>query len=73
MIKVEDRVLHKTFNYSGVVVAYGGRLIEGNYLPTLKVRLTNGSIANHKIVVEDLARRWIPSNAQLPGQDRQGR
>lgn len=64
MFKAEDYVLHRMFRYSGTVIGYGRRLVNGNYLPTLKVRLSSSVIESQGIVVEDLTSRWIRSNIE---------
>lgn len=64
MFKTEDYVLHRIFRYSGTVIGYGRRLVNGNYLPTLKVRLSSSVIESQGIVVEDLTSRWMRSNIE---------
>lgn len=72
MFRTEDYVLHRMFRCSGMVIGYGRRLVNGNYLPTLKVRLANPvrqsrrSIQcdrTQKIIVEDLTSRWVHRSA----------
>ena len=63
-MKIEDYVLHKTVGHAGTVVGYGQRLIDGNYLPTLKVRLSSGVITSKGILVEDLVSTWKRANIE---------
>ncbi|WP_416672543.1 hypothetical protein [Egbenema bharatensis] len=64
MFKTEDYVLHRRFRYSGTVTGYGQRLVDGNYLQTLKVRLASSVMDSQEIIVEDLTSRWIRSNIE---------
>lgn len=64
MFKTEDYVLHKVFKYSGTVISCGQRLVNGSYLPTLRVRLACSVIDSQAMVVEDLASRWQRSNIE---------
>ncbi|GAB4370235.1 MAG: hypothetical protein Kow00121_10770 [Elainellaceae cyanobacterium] len=59
MFRTEDYVLHRMFRYSGMVIGYGRRLVNGNYVPTLKVRLVNHALNRRKIVVEDVTSHWV--------------
>jgi len=64
MFKTEDYVLHKMFKYSGTVIGCGRRLVNGSYLPTLRVRLSSSVIDSQNMVVEDLTSRWTRSNIE---------
>lgn len=64
MFKAEDDVLHKMFKYSGTVIGHGQRLVNGSYLPTLRVRLASSVIDSQGMVVEDLVSRWTRSNIE---------
>jgi hypothetical protein len=64
MFKTEDYVLHRRFRYAGTVTGYGQRLVDGNYMPTLKVRLSSSVMDSQGIIVEDLTSRWIRSNIE---------
>jgi hypothetical protein len=64
MFRTEDYVLHRMFRYSGTVIGYGRRLVNGNYMPTLKVRLASSVVASQGIIVEDLTSRWVRSNIE---------
>jgi hypothetical protein len=43
-MKIEDYVLHKTLGHAGKVVEFGQQLVDGNYLLTLKVRLSSSGV-----------------------------
>lgn len=64
MFKAEDYVLHTMFKYSGTVIGYGRRLVNGSYLPTLRVRLASSMIDSQGMVLEDLVSRWTRSNIE---------
>ncbi|PSB11745.1 hypothetical protein C7B61_22090 [filamentous cyanobacterium CCP1] len=64
MFRTEDYVLHRMFRYSGTVIGYGRRLVDGNYMPTLKVRLSSSVVESQDIIVEDLTSRWVRSNIE---------
>lgn len=64
MFKAEDYVLHKMFKYSGTVIGFGRRLVNGSYLPTIRVRLSSSVIDSQGMVVEDLVSRWTRSNIE---------
>lgn len=63
-MKIEDYVLHKTVGHAGTVVGYGQRLVNGNYLPTLKVRLPSSVIDSKGMLVEDLVSNWKRANIE---------
>jgi hypothetical protein len=63
-MKLEDYVLHKTIGHAGTVIGYGKRLVDGNYLPTLKVRLSSSVINSRGMLVEDLISSWRRSNIE---------
>lgn len=63
-MKIEDYVLHKTVGHAGTVVGYGQRLVDGNYLPTLKVRLPSSVITSKGMLVEDLVSTWKRANIE---------
>lgn len=63
-MKIEDYVLHKTVGHAGTVVGYGQRLVNGNYLPTLKVRLPSSVINSPGMLVEDLVSNWKRANIE---------
>lgn len=63
-MKIEDYVLHKTVGYAGTVVGYGQRLVDGNYLPTLKVCLPSSVITSKGMLVEDLVSSWKRANIE---------
>jgi hypothetical protein len=64
MVKARSYVLHKTIRRTGTVVGHGCRLVNGAYLPTLKVRLVSQTLNREGIVVEDLASQWLYSNRE---------
>ena len=63
-MKIEDYVLHRTVGHAGTVVGYGQRLVNGNYLPTLKVRLPSSVINSEGMLVEDLISNWKRANIE---------
>jgi hypothetical protein len=63
-MKVEDYVLHKTIGHAGTVIGYGRRLVNGTYVPTLKVRLSSSVITSKGMLVEDLVGNWSRANIE---------
>lgn len=63
-MKIEDYVLHKMLGHAGTVVRFGQRLVNGNYLPTLKVRLPSSVINSKGMLVEDLVSNWKRANIE---------
>lgn len=63
-MKIEDYVLHKTVGHAGTVVGFGKRLVNGKYLPTLKVRLPSSVINSKGMLVEDLVSNWKRANIE---------
>ncbi|GAB4533978.1 MAG: hypothetical protein Tsb0014_19870 [Pleurocapsa sp.] len=56
MFNLSDRVQHKLTGDVGVVVGYGHRIVDRNYVITLKVRLIRAN--SIKLMVEDLFSKW---------------
>ena len=64
MAKIGDVVLHKTTKQSGKVVGYGHQIVSGVYLPTLTVRVLEGTGINPGSFVEDLSSEWLPIESE---------
>lgn len=60
MFNIGDRVIHKTTKNIGQVFGYGHRVIDGIYLPTLLVRVIEGTKLYPKGFIEDLSSEWMP-------------
>lgn len=58
MFNLDDTVSHKLSGYAGKVVAYGHRMVKGNYEPTICVRITHGLTTSRLMFVEDLVSLW---------------
>jgi hypothetical protein len=56
MFNLSDRVQHKLTGDVGVVVGYGHRIVDHQYITTVKVRLTRAN--SIKLMVEDLFSKW---------------
>ena len=59
LIAIDDFVQHRQAGYVGKVVGYGHQMIDGMYLPTLIVRLSEIAGTNHAGFVEDLSSAWV--------------
>lgn len=60
MFQVGDRVQHQQTGSSGKVIGYGHEILNGVYLPTLKVRVLRATGLNQTGFAEDLSEAWIP-------------
>ncbi|WP_250124655.1 hypothetical protein [Chroococcidiopsis sp. CCMEE 29] len=58
MLRVGDVVLHQKTGQSGIVIGYGHQILDGVYLPTLIVQLTEKG-QSQKRFVEDLSSEWM--------------
>lgn len=66
-IGIGDRVQHKKSGNLGEVLGHGHRIVDGAYLPTLKVRVDLGT--KIKTIVEDLSSEWrFQSTELIPSQ-----
>jgi hypothetical protein len=61
MFNIGDRVIHKTTKNIGQIFGYGHRVIDGIYLPTLLVRVKEGTKIYPKGCLEDLSSEWMPT------------
>lgn len=50
--------MHKLSGYTGKVIGYGHRMIDGAYQPTIRVNVTYSLSANRLTIVEDLISLW---------------
>ncbi len=61
MLKVGDNVLHQKNGHSGKVIGYGHQMLNGVFLPTLKVRVVQGTEQSQRgFIEEDLFEVWQP-------------
>lgn len=60
MFNIGDRVIHKTTKNIGQIFGYGHRVIDDVYLPTLLVRVNEGTKIYPKSCLEDLTSEWMP-------------
>lgn len=58
MFNVEDYAVHLVTGCIGKVIGYGHQMIDGAYLPTLKVRVTQGTETTVGSFVEDIHSAW---------------
>jgi len=58
MFNLDDYVSHKLSGYLGKVVAYGHQMVDGAYLPTIRVRIYNQLTTSQLMFVEDLVPLW---------------
>lgn len=58
MFNLDDCVSHKMSGYIGKVVAYGHRMVNGAYHPTIRVKITHSLTTGQPMFVEDLASLW---------------
>ncbi len=52
-----QRVQHKQTGDIGIVVGYGNRQVNGNYLTTIKVQITRSTTT--KEILESLVNEWL--------------
>lgn len=60
MFQVGDCVQHQLTGSYGKVIGYGHEILDGVYLPTLKVRVLRNTGLSQKGFVEDLFDVWMP-------------
>jgi hypothetical protein len=60
VLNIGDYALHKTTGNLGQVVAYGYEMLDGAYLPTIKVEVRNNTGIKQRTFVEDLSNTWLP-------------
>lgn len=58
MFNLDDYVSHKLSGYLGKVVAYGHQMVNGAYLPTIRVKIHNHLTTSQLMFVEDLVPLW---------------
>lgn len=59
MLKVGDNVLHQKNGYAGKVIGYGHEIVNGVFMPTLKVRVSRTPGENQKgFIEEDVSSVW---------------
>lgn len=58
MLNIGDYALHKRTGSLGQVVAYGHEILDGVYLPTIKVEIRNTTEIGQRTFVEDLSHTW---------------
>jgi len=58
MFNLDDYVSHKLSGYIGKVVAYGHQMVDGTYLPTIRVRIHNHLTTSQLMFVEDIVGLW---------------
>ena len=58
MLNVEDYAVHRKTGWVGKVIGYGHLMLNGTYLPTLKVHLVKGSGSAQGSIIEDLSSAW---------------
>lgn len=58
MFNLDDYVSHKLSGYLGKVVAYGHQMVDGAYVPTIRVRINSHLTTNQLMFVEDLVPLW---------------
>ena len=59
LIAVDDFVQHQQTGHIGKVVGYGHQMIDGVYLPTLIVKLSETTGTYQTGFVEDLSSAWM--------------
>ena len=59
MLNIGDYTQHQKTNLLGQVVGYGHEMIEGAYLPTLKVRVIQGAGKQQGDYFEDVSSAWV--------------
>ncbi|MBD1996693.1 hypothetical protein H6F88_06065 [Oculatella sp. FACHB-28] len=64
MLNVEDYAVHRKTGWIGKVTGYGHLMLNGTYLPTLKVHLLKGSGAVQGSIIEDLSSSWMEVEAE---------
>lgn len=59
MLAIGDVALHQKTGHFGTVVGYGHEILDGIYITTLKVRVTNFTDSNKRsFIQEDLCSVW---------------
>ncbi len=66
MFNLNDAVSHKLSGYVGKVVAYSHRMVDGDYQPTIRVKVTHGLTTNQLMFVEDIVSLWERVEQALP-------
>lgn len=61
MLNIGDYAHHRSSGNAGKVVAYGHQIVDGVYLPTLKVevQVVNESGKKTRIFIEDVFQEWM--------------
>lgn len=59
MLSLGAYAIHKITGHTGEVSGYGLRVVNGTYLPTLKVRVTTRKRQTRGCCVEDVTSAWL--------------
>lgn len=68
MINIGDYAVHQTTGNVGKVFGYGHQIVDGVYLPTLKVRVSTGTEVNQESFVESLSSEWVLLEEEAPSE-----
>ncbi len=59
MLKIGDYALHQTTGNQGKVIAYGHQILDGVYLPTLRVEMVTDMATRRRTFLEDVSQAWV--------------